>query len=219
MTWKIHLRPSWQEPGADPEVVTVQDVKQVFDGYPKIRLQFARDLRELGKQDKRYLLEMSVDKLQVEGHEEDIDAENWIFVWAVDFRGRVFHLLFERENTTILLVGAGPAPLVQFLHEMQQEAIPPTLGLLTQPDKVRSVVVFLSRTKPSAYKVAEMYRKYAQVQSKINQLKMMPNVEGQWFPSFAPKCPVCGNPLVGLDNYQVGFKQMVCPRCGYKKQV
>jgi uncharacterized protein with PIN domain len=54
---------------------------------------------------------------------------------------------------------------------------------------------------------------------RIQTLGEMPNIAGQWFPSFEPRCPICNEPLVNLSslNYKVGFGQLVCPKCGYKK--
>ncbi|MHA1731216.1 MAG: hypothetical protein ACTSU5_04700 [Promethearchaeota archaeon] len=213
--WKVHLRPSWAKPDAPAEEVSVADVREVFDGYPGISLQLVRDLRDLGKVHKNYLLEMALE--DIVGRGTTIDPENWIFVWAVDFRGRIFHLLFEREDERFLLAGAGPDAFFQFLREVGREALSPTLTLLTIPEKVRNVVVFLSKYKPPAYELERRYEKYKQVQGFIDKLKATPNVNGQWFPSFVPRCPVCNAPLVGLQDYRVGFGQIVCPRCGYKK--
>ncbi|MEJ2251439.1 MAG: hypothetical protein P8Y70_11750 [Candidatus Lokiarchaeota archaeon] len=48
-------------------------------------------------------------------------------------------------------------------------------------------------------------------------LKSLPNIEGQWFPNFAPKCPICGSQMVQLTGYRTGFGKLVCPQCGYNK--
>ena len=49
---------------------------------------------------------------------------------------------------------------------------------------------------------------------KINTLKQMPNIKGQWFPTFDVKCPICGGPLTQFYNREVG---LVCQRCGFKR--
>jgi hypothetical protein len=52
----------------------------------------------------------------------------------------------------------------------------------------------------------------------INTLKKMPNIKGEWFPSFDPRCPVCKGIMTELKDYKLGFKKLVCPQCGYEKK-
>ena len=52
----------------------------------------------------------------------------------------------------------------------------------------------------------------------INSLKEMPNIKGEWFPSFDPRCPVCNGIMTELKDYKLGLKKLVCPQCGYEKR-
>ncbi|GAB4315291.1 MAG: hypothetical protein Kow0069_17080 [Promethearchaeota archaeon] len=215
MYWQAFVRPEWADPEEELEPVRLRDVRDVFDGYPKLDRRLLGDLRKLGRDDRRYLLEMALEKLHARG--QDVDPANWLLVWFVDFRRRPFFLLLEREGDDVLFVAAGPEEFVGFLREYHHDAIGPTFTLLTTPDMVKIAVVYTSKVKPPAYEVKRRLEKYAEVQAIVERLRATPNVEGQWFPNFAPTCPVCNEVLVGLEDARVGFGRLVCPRCGYHK--
>ena len=50
-----------------------------------------------------------------------------------------------------------------------------------------------------------------------NMLKKMSNINGQWFPTFEAKCPICEGMLTEIKDYGVGFGKLVCPKCGYNR--
>ena len=51
----------------------------------------------------------------------------------------------------------------------------------------------------------------------MEMLKNMPNISGNWFPSFEPRCPICNSFMSEIKDYKVGFGKLVCPHCGYEK--
>ena len=52
----------------------------------------------------------------------------------------------------------------------------------------------------------------------INSLKSLPNIQGQWFFSHNPMCPVCKGLLIESMDYVKGYKKLVCPQCGYERK-
>ena len=50
----------------------------------------------------------------------------------------------------------------------------------------------------------------------IQELKNIPNIKGQWFPTITPKCPKCNTSLIEMSSYQIGFGKLICPKCGYE---
>jgi hypothetical protein len=50
-----------------------------------------------------------------------------------------------------------------------------------------------------------------------SMLKQMPNIKGQWFPEYSPRCPNCNKVISEIKGYNVGTLKFICPYCGYKK--
>lgn len=216
----LSTRTSWQK---EPTRIDLENLKEIIYPYPLIEGKFFEDLTQLCRTQEKYYVEMGL--LSVFGeNKQNLNPDTWILIWALDFKDRMFQLLIDR-NTQHKGKGAiaavGPADLGEFFAKMKTNAILPLLTLINSPDKMKSVGVIVSRPRSYKDKAKEKqeFQAYARFQNWIAQLKATPNKEGQWFPSSAPKCPVCGNPLVGIqDNYRIGFGYMICPECGHSER-
>ena len=52
-----------------------------------------------------------------------------------------------------------------------------------------------------------------------NMLKEMPNIKGQWFPEYSPRCPNCNKLITEIKGFNVGLASFICPYCGYEKKL
>lgn len=199
------------------------DIRDIYVTYPTINKLFFQHLVSNIQSDKKYFAESGLKRI-FDSQKQEFEPHQWIFVWAEDFKGRFFYILFTRSpdyGGNGALAAAGPPEFAQFLRGEGKPAVLATLTLLNRPDKIKSVAVIVSSNPPNT-KIVEKIKKITpqlqQFSQWINQLKSTKNVEGQWFPSYVPKCPVCNGPLVGLTGYKVGFAQIVCPQCGYSRK-
>ena len=195
------------------------DTKGVLGAYPKVEKRFFDDLMGLCRNYQKYQIEMGLVHLYNQQNKELV-ADEWILLWAVDFRERPFQLLFQRsvlEEGKGVLGGANPPDFLDFLKETPNGLLA-TLSLINSPEKIKRLLLLVTRPKSMQESLKEKRdsRKYEAFASWIDQLKQTPNVDGQWFPSYSPRCPVCNASMTELGNYQVAFKQLACPRCGFE---
>ena len=213
----LSTKTSWQKSKAK---VGLQSITESFGSYPLVERKFFDDINILCRKENHYYVEMGLLQL-VNEQGKELNPDLWILIWARDFKDRVFQILLERHPDSHgkgTIVALGPPELFEFFSSMKQNAILPTLSLLNTPKKMKSVVVVVSRPKSYQEKRKEknQYQALGRFQNWIEDLKGTPNVKGQWFPSNAPICPVCGSPIVGIaDEYNIGFGYIVCPDCGY----
>ena len=131
----------------------------------------------------------------------------------------MFQKIKDAAASHAILVALAPPELAKLFQEHEKGAILRTLSLLNDPKKIR----FLTVLGPKGKSIAEEQQLIQVSKTDLNKMKALnymgkiPNIQGQWFPSFSPQCPICNELLVGMQNYQVGFGQLICPRCGYKK--
>ncbi len=216
----LSTRTSWQKTETRIDLVSMKDI---LYPYPMIEQKFFDDLTKLCRSHENYYVEMGL--LSVLGEEkQNLNPDTWILIWALDFKDRMFQLLVDRNAVHKgkgAIAAIGPPDLSEFFSKMKYNAILPLLTLINTPEKMKSVGVIVSKPKSRQNKENERkeFQAYARFQNWIAKLKATPNVDGQWFPSSAPKCPMCGNPIVGIaDQYRVGFGFMVCPECGYNER-
>lgn len=211
---------SWQK---SLTKVQLEDMKEVFTPYPLVERKFFDDIIYHCRKETHYVVEMGLHEI-VNSERRTMNPDLWILLWGKDFREREFQVLFERHpdyQGRGAIAAAGPSDLVEFFAKMKQNAILPTLTLLNSPEKMKAVYVIVSR--PKSYDEKQKAQKNFQALSRfadwIEKLKQTPNVEGKWFPHNAPTCPMCGGPLVGIqDQYRVGFGFMICPKCGHSQR-
>jgi len=211
--WNITVQARWH---LAPETLLLKDVKELIGAYPKIQSKFVQDLKTYAKQQSNYIIESAIREVHTP-FDMQVEPENWLLVWGIDSEGRPYYLLIEKEQAGYFLSGAGPDDFAEFLVQTGKDAVGPILALLASPKKMRALMVFVSFQQPPALKQAELAKTKSQFLEWAQTQQNLPNVDGQWFPTFAPKCPICNSVLVGLEGYEVGFGQLICPRCGYKQ--
>ncbi|OLS15735.1 MAG: hypothetical protein RBG13Loki_0629 [Promethearchaeota archaeon CR_4] len=211
--WQLKLQARWNKA---PEFLELKDAKEILDAYPKIDTKFINDLKNYAKTASNYVIESAIMELRTPKG-LSVQPDNWLLVLGTDADNRPYQILIEKEKAGYMISAFGPLDFVNFVTETGKSAIGPILALLASPKKMRILLVYVSyQTKP-AWKPEELPTTKNPFLHWVQDQKALPNVNGQWFPAFAPLCPVCNNPLVGLEQYQVGFGQLTCPRCGYKK--
>ncbi|MBN2154780.1 MAG: hypothetical protein JW776_01885 [Candidatus Lokiarchaeota archaeon] len=215
----INVVVSWKQ---HPQTLQLTDIQDIYGSYPTIAKLFFQHLVMNIQTDQRYFAESGLRRI-VDSHNQEFEPHQWIFVWAEDFRERYFYILFSRAveyGGNGALAGVGPPEFAEFLRNEGKPGILATLTLLNQPDKIKSLAVVVSSPKEArqAQKTMNLNPQMYQFSNWINNLKVTPNVQGQWFPTYSPRCPVCNAELVGLEGYEVGFTQLVCPQCGFSKK-
>ncbi len=211
--WQLKLQARWNKA---PELLDMTDAKKILGAYPKIEAKFIGDLKKYAKAASNYVIESAILELRTPAGLA-VQPENWLLVLGTDAENRPYHFLIEKEKAGYIISAIGPQDFANFVKETGKPAIGPILALLASPTKMRVLLVYVSyQTKP-AWKPEELPQTKTPFLQWAQDQKNLPNVNGQWFPAFAPLCPVCNGPLVGLEKYQVGFGQLVCPRCGYKQ--
>ncbi|MHA1341569.1 MAG: hypothetical protein ACTSRZ_16730 [Promethearchaeota archaeon] len=214
MSFRILTRVSWA-----PNVLTIDliDLYKIFGAYPLVSKKFFKDLINNIERKSNYWAEAGFQEIISNG--KRYEPHEWIFLWAIDFRDRLFWILFSRSYELSgkgAIAAVGPPEFAEFIKQTGKAAIVPTLTLINDPEKMKKVVVIVSNPKEA--KKPKLSPELLQFKAWVDQLKMQKNVKGQWFPSFAPVCPVCNEKMVGLADYEVGFAQMICPRCGYQQK-
>ena len=193
--------------------------KSILSSFPVIQEEFFGDLISNIRATSQYTYFKSIKRI-VGPEKEDYGISNWYFLWASDRDRRMYQLLFQREkkegSVKSILVAMAPPELCKLIQDHGREAITRTLSLLNSPKQMGFLMVLGPKGKSIAEE-QQLMRVNQKDADKVNFLKQMPNLNGQWFPSFKPRCPICNATLVGMENYEIGFGQLVCPRCGYKK--
>lgn len=214
--FKVITRVSWKN---EPQQIDLVGMKNIFGAYPVVSKKFFQDLVHNIEKNKTYYAEGGLRTLVF--NNKPYEPHDWIFLWAEDFKERIFWILFSRSGTLGgqgAIAAVGPVDFAGFLKTTGKEAIVPTLTLLNSPEKMKSVAVIVSypsEAKKARQKIAskpelEKFRNW------ISQLKQTPNPKGQWFPEFEPVCPVCHERLLGVKDIRIGFTQFLCPKCGYQ---
>lgn len=156
---------------------------------------------------------------------EDYDISPWTFIWAMDKDRRMYQLLLQKEkneeSAQAILAALAPPELAKLIQEYKKDALLRILSLLNTPEKINFLMVLAPKGKSIAQEQQPIPINKQQLKNVHfqNVLKNMPNIQGQWFPTFSSTCPICNAKLVGLDNYEIGYGKMVCPRCGYYKKL
>ena len=154
-------------------------------------------------------------------NKEDYDIKSWNFIWGMDHERRMFQFLIQKveedsKDSQAVLVALAPPELAKFFEQHKEGAILRTLSLLNSPKKMKFLMVLAPKGKSIAeeQQLLQINKKDLEKVQKINTLKQMPNIKGQWFPTFDVKCPICGGPLTQVYSREVG---LVCQRCGFKR--
>jgi len=219
----IHTETPWDNLKTEQLTqVKLMSLKSIFKSFPLIEEAFFKDLISKVYNNKHYSWIQCIKRI-IGPNNEDYSIANWNFIWAFDEQRRMFQFLFqkvkEKEDSQGILVGLAPPELGKFFAEHKKDAIYRIFSLLNNPSKIKFLMVLAPRGKSLAeeQQVFRVNKNYLDKLKYINILNNMPNIQGHWFPSFKPRCPICNQELMGLQDYNIGFGQLTCPRCGYKK--
>lgn len=192
----------------------------IYNKYPVIEAEFFDDLKSNIKNFSHYE-SISTIKRIIGPNLEDYSIQDWIFIWVIDLENRFYQFLIQKTNKDNdlqgILVALAPPELVQLFSKFKKEAILKTFSLINNPKEIKFLKLLTSQGKSIAEdnKKFQIKNKDLQKINLVNYLKNTPNVSGQWFPNYSPKCPICNGILTELKEYKVGFGKLVCPQCGY----
>ncbi|MFO8018102.1 MAG: hypothetical protein R6U96_05660 [Promethearchaeia archaeon] len=214
--WETHTKDKLSE-------VKLLSIKRVFKTYPVIEASFFDDIVSKIYNNKEYSWYRTIRRI-VGPQGEDYDITMWNFIWGVDKNGRLYQLLFQNKKkqgiSQGILVALAPPELAKLFQQHKRGAIQRILNLLQTPSKMRFVTVLAPKGKSimeeHEHDLFKLDRDTLQKMKMSQRLKAMPNVKGEWFPTFKPRCPICNEVMTGLNNYKIGFGKLVCPRCGYQ---
>lgn len=203
--------------------VRLLSLNEIFEKFPVIEKDFFDDLLSNVFNQSHYAYYETIKRI-IGPHSEDYDIKDWSFIWAFDNQRRMYQFLFQKlktqKNTSkAVLAALAPPELGKLFAQFKKEAIHKTLSLLNNPSQIKFLIVLA----PKGKSLAEEYNFYQMDPGQLAKLKKakvmgdLPNIQGQWFPDFSPRCPICNELLTPLQDYKVGFGRLICPRCGYKK--
>lgn len=203
--------------------VRLLSLKSVFKSYPVIEQKFFDDL-SLKINDYIHYSKMKTIRRIVGPNNEDYSISNWNFIWAFDKKRRIYQLLFqnvkEKEKSQMILVALAPPELAKLFSKFGKGAIHRTFSLLNDPSTISFLIVLYAKGKSIAEeeKAITFNKRYLENLRQADLLSRMPNIRGDWFPTYQPRCPVCNSFMTELDGYKVGFGKLICPKCGYEKK-
>ncbi|MFW9770747.1 MAG: hypothetical protein ACFFA2_12415 [Promethearchaeota archaeon] len=203
--------------------VKLLSLKSIFEKYPVIEPSFFDDLTLNISKHQHYSWYKSIRRI-FGPDKEDYEIKSWNFIWAMDRERRIFQFLFQRiesgKDSKRILVALAPPELGKLFVHYKGDAILRTLSLLNKPQEVKFLIVLTPKGKSIAeeQQLVRFNKQDLNESQLVKILKKLPNVEGQWFPNFTPRCPICNELMMGLNGYKVGFGKLICPRCGYKRE-
>ena len=219
----VYTETPWDELGTSQmSHIRMLSLKSVFKSYPIIEQTFFDDLSSKIK-DYVYYSSMKTIGRIVGPNNEDYDIVDWNFIWAFDKERRMYQFLFqnikEKEESQAILVALAPPELAKLLAKHGKRAILRTLSILNDPSTIKFVMVLYAKGKSIAeeQKALTFNKRYLERLRQADLLSKMPNIQGQWFPSIQPRCPVC-NAFMTVNGYKVVFGKPICPKCGYGKK-
>jgi hypothetical protein len=203
--------------------VKLYSLKNIYKTFPVIEPEFFDDLVSNLYKFKHYSWVECIKRV-IGPSDEDYDIKPWTLIWGMDNERRIFQFLFQKvkvefKDSQATLVALAPPELGKLFDQYKKEAILRTLSLLNNPKKMK----FLMVLAPKGKSIAEEQRllninKEDLEKLKFNKmLKQIPNIKGQWFPTFEAKCPICNGMLTEVKGYGVGFSKLVCPNCRYEQ--
>ncbi|MHA1293703.1 MAG: hypothetical protein ACTSQJ_13675 [Promethearchaeota archaeon] len=203
--------------------VRLLSLKEIFKSFPVIEKEFFDDLLSKVYSYNHYSWIKCIKRV-IGPNNEDYDISYWNFLWAYDIQGRMYQFLFQKVKggktlSQSILVALAPPELGKLFDDYKKEAIHRILSLLNTPSKIKFLMILAPKGKSIAEQnqIFQINKKYLEKLRYIKTLANIPNIQGYWFPNFAPRCPICNELLVGIENYRIGFGKLICPRCGYEK--
>ncbi|MFW9821649.1 MAG: hypothetical protein ACFFE4_01860 [Candidatus Thorarchaeota archaeon] len=201
--------------------VRLFSLRNIFKSFPVIETAFFDDLLMNLYNYKHYSWTECVKRI-VGPNEEDYDISSFDFIWGYDDQNRMYQFLFqkteEKKTSQAILVALAPPELGKLFKQYKDKAILRTLNLLNTANKMK----FLMVLAPMGKSIAEE-RQLLQVGEKDLEklkfeamLKQMPNIKGQWFPEYSPRCPNCKKINTEIKGFNIGSIKFKCPHCGFQ---
>lgn len=200
--------------------VKLLSLKSLIKTFPVVEPGFFDDLRSNMYKFNHYSWMESIKRI-VGPNNEDYDIKPWIFIWGMDHEGRIFQFLIQKieeesKDSQAVLVALAPPELAKLFEEYKEGAILRTLSLLNNPKRMKFLMVLAPKGKSIAeeQQLLQINKQDLERLKFVSNLKHMPNIKGQWFPTYDVKCPICNGPLTQVYAPEVGLK---CKTCGFKK--
>ncbi len=203
--------------------VKLFSLKNIFKTFPVIEPEFFDDVLSNLYKFKHYSWIECIKRI-VGPNNEDYDIKPWNFIWGMDKERRIFQFLFQKvkdevKDSQATLVALAPPELGKLFNQYKEEAILRTLSLLNGPKRMKFLMVLAPKGKSIAEEQQLLHVNKKDLERlKFNEvLKQIPNIKGQWFPEYSPRCPNCKKLITEIKGFNVGLVKFICPKCGYKK--
>ncbi|MFX1379319.1 MAG: hypothetical protein ACFFA4_09505 [Promethearchaeota archaeon] len=198
--------------------VKLFSLKDIFKTFPIIEPEFFDDLLSNLSNFTHYIWVESIKRI-IGPKAEDYDIKPWNFIWGMDNDRRIYQLLIQKLEEKAILVALAPPELAKLFTQYKKEAILKILSLLNDPNQMKFLMVLAPKGKSivEEQKLLHMDKKDLEKIKLNNMLKQMPNIKGQWFPEYSPRCPNCNKLITQIKGFNVAFIKFICPYCGYKK--
>ncbi|MFX1454796.1 MAG: hypothetical protein ACFFDB_05420 [Promethearchaeota archaeon] len=197
-------------------------LRNIFKSFPVIEPEFFDDLLSNLYNYKHYSWTECVKRI-LGPNEEDYDISSFNFIWGFDDQNRMYQFLFqkteEKSSSQAILVALAPPELGKLFKQYKDKAILRTLSLLNTPKKIKFLMVLAPKGKSiiEERQLFQIGRKNLEKLKFEAILKQMPNIKGQWFPEYSPRCPNCNKINTEIKGFNVGLLKFKCPYCGYQK--
>jgi hypothetical protein len=203
--------------------IKLLSLNTIFKTFPVIEQAFFDDLSSKIKSQSHYSMIKAIKRIMGPNN-EDYNITNFHFIWAYDKKNRMYQLLFQHIKSTDkhhgILVALAPPELGKLFLEYKKEALHRILTLLTRSEDINFLLLLTAEGK-SIVEESQPFSLDKETLEKIDlirKLKLIPNTEGRWFPSFAPRCPICNAFLNEIKDYRVSFGKLICSKCGYERE-
>jgi hypothetical protein len=207
--------------GEKLSIVKLLSLKSILNKYPVIEPNFFEDLHSNLCFQHNFTSINGIKRI-VGPDNEDYDIKDWVLIWAMDNERRMFQFLIQEEKNNkeseYIMVALAPPEIGKLFADYGKDAIIKTLSLLNNSTKIKFLILLTAKGKSIAEDFQSLeFNKAQQDKLKfLQELKNLPNIKGQWFPTFDPNCPKCNTPLMNLASYQIGIGKLICPKCGYE---
>ena len=203
--------------------VKLYSLKNIFKTFPVIEPEFFDDLLSNLYKFNHYSWIESIKRI-VGPKNEDYDIKLWNFVWGMDSERRIFQFLFQKvqnelKGSQVTLVALAPPEISKLFNQYKKEAILRILSLLNNPKRMKFLMVLAPKGKSIAeeQQLLQVNKNDSEKLKYNNILKQLPNIKGQWFPEYSPRCPNCNKLITEIKGFNVGFIKLKCPYCGHQK--
>jgi len=201
--------------------VKLFSLQNIFKSFPVIEPEFFDDLLSNLYKFKHYSWTECIKRV-VGPNNEDYDTSSFDFIWVYDDQNRMYQFLFqkieENKDSQAILAALAPPELSQLFKKFKDEAILRTLTLLSNPKKIKLLMVLAPKGKSVAeeQQLLQIGKKDLEKLKFNAMLNQMPNIKGQWFPEYSPRCSNCNRIITEIKGLNVGLLKIKCPYCGYQ---